>query len=421
MAKIQLNKPLYDTPDARRYARTEKATKDNETPTPARVGVFGRMGAFILDLILLNCVLMAVCYFAHEFIVNLGFSGRWFGFALGFFYFGVGYSYVTGGKTLGKLLMRIQVKGTDGALLSLPRAFLRAALVLWPFPIYIIVGWYADRCDMTPTIIGWRINIWTVAAALIASWGLGNAMFAALDPCGRALFDHMAKTVQIRLDSKPDMIAILMRNAREQNIDALRGRPLLSLLLIVIALPATVGWFLYRDQQYLNKVTPNERALLIEYRQAINIPGFRFAAAGNRPTKADANTSMTAEERNTSTTACMLVKRGKIDVGQLEKDKKAMDLPKIQAHYLSESLNRAIKTDPAAVNRLNIPPKLRFKAQFMELADLFFAWHAQEVFSVSSIEPIKIDLPETPTTATATLTTDTETLTTDTMTSAAGN
>jgi len=405
MAKIELNKPLFETEDSIRYQKSEEQTKATATPPMPRAGMFSRIGAFIIDILLLHCVLMSIALFGHEYLMKIGFATRWIGFLVGLFYFTVGYSFVTGGRTLGKVLLHLQLSDLEGMPLPLRHSFLRACLVMWPFALYILVGQYSDNSDMNPEIIGWRINIWIVAAGAILSWGLANLLFSALDQCGRSVFDYMSSCVQCNALSSGDEYRQFMKHVYEQKLsDPIMRRPLFALVFVTIAIPGLIGWILYRDQQRLESFPQQERDLLIEYRKSVNIPGFRFVSVSNRQPDSASDTTTTstsAADTETSVSAFTLVTRNKTDLKALESNPKVIALPKTMADSFSKGIARAMNNTEYkdAISTTSLPKKMKFRAGFMEMSDLFFAWNVQEVFAVSEI--VSLDYNTDSTTQTA--------------------
>ena len=405
MAQIQLNKPLYETEDSKRFEEAKKhSSSKQKTPLEPRPGMIGRIGAFIVDILLLHAVLMLAVTFAHDYVILLGYMGRWLGLAIGIAYLTIGYSSFAGGRTLGKALLRLHVCDTAGADTTLGRAFARALSVMWPFIVYNILGLYSETADMTPEIIGWKINVWTVGAGLVASWGLSNLLFSALDPCGRSLYDYLCGTAQFCDASEIPNQQGLFRRIADQNLSTPPASRLVwAVIVITLLIPTLVGVILYRHEQELAKATPEDRQLLIEYRTAVQIPGFRFAGAGGRDVESrDQNTTASASDDETSVAAFLMVTRTKADVAALQTSQRVMDLPATQAAYFERSLKHSLAARPApeaAKIRADLPTKMRFRIGFAELSDLFFAWNASEVFSLT--KPVEFHFEdETSTTST---------------------
>lgn len=95
------------------------------TDVPVVAGFWQRLGAFVLDVLLLGLVGAALGLFFTDELVHLGSWGRLLGFSVALAYFGLLDSKVTGGQTLGKRLFGIKVVSRTGAPLSLPKSFMR--------------------------------------------------------------------------------------------------------------------------------------------------------------------------------------------------------------------------------------------------------------------------------------------------------
>lgn len=88
-------------------------------------GFWARLGALLLDGLLLGAIgLLLGLFFAPQF-EQLGPWGRLLGFVIALAYFGTLNSKVRDGQTLGKSLLKIKVVDSQGAALSVPRAYLR--------------------------------------------------------------------------------------------------------------------------------------------------------------------------------------------------------------------------------------------------------------------------------------------------------
>src|SRR5689334_21089261 len=124
MSEVQLNKPLYKS------GGDGQAPNRPVMPRPARASMMPRMGAILLDILLLHFAYLLLIKLAPGVTVALGKAGPWLGLFVGWIYLSVCGSHITWGKSLGKLVMRLQVSDVNGPDLPLPRAALRAALLL---------------------------------------------------------------------------------------------------------------------------------------------------------------------------------------------------------------------------------------------------------------------------------------------------
>lgn len=88
-------------------------------------GFWRRLGAFLLDFLLLGLLGALIGALFFDQLLILGHWGRVLGFCIALAYFAPMNSVLGGGQTLGKRLLRLRVIGADGKLLSLPRSTLR--------------------------------------------------------------------------------------------------------------------------------------------------------------------------------------------------------------------------------------------------------------------------------------------------------
>ncbi|WP_158883736.1 RDD family protein [Rhodanobacter sp. L36] len=102
---------------------------------PARTiaGFWRRLGAFIIDLILLGIVGLVLGWMFFDPLARMGFYARLIGFAIALAYFGILNSRIGGGQTLAKRWLGVRVVDANDQLLSLPRSLLRYAVLGIPF------------------------------------------------------------------------------------------------------------------------------------------------------------------------------------------------------------------------------------------------------------------------------------------------
>lgn len=124
---------------------TEEATPANGSDTPtakvsapapaasAPAGFWRRLGAFLIDALLLGVVGMVVGAIFGDTLSQMGGYERIIGFALALAYAGFLNSALGGGRTLGKRALGLRVEHVDGGLLSVPRAMARQVVFSVPF------------------------------------------------------------------------------------------------------------------------------------------------------------------------------------------------------------------------------------------------------------------------------------------------
>ena len=96
-------------------------------------GFWQRIGAFVVDTIILGVVGLLLGLVFESVFVQMGSWGRLVGFIIALAYFAIGNSQITGGQTLGKKLLRIKVVNTQGTAISLGKSIFRYIILGVPF------------------------------------------------------------------------------------------------------------------------------------------------------------------------------------------------------------------------------------------------------------------------------------------------
>lgn len=96
-------------------------------------GFWGRVGAFVVDVLVLALVAGALFWLWPTQVVALGSAGRWVGFCIALLYFGLMNSRLGHGQTVGKRVMGLRVVGATGQPISVPRALARQTVLGLPF------------------------------------------------------------------------------------------------------------------------------------------------------------------------------------------------------------------------------------------------------------------------------------------------
>jgi uncharacterized RDD family membrane protein YckC len=97
--------------------------------TATLAGVWRRIGAFVIDMIVLGIIGILAGALLHDQFAALGAWGRLVGFIVTLAYFGVTESRLGGGQSLGMRVLGIRVVSRTGEALSAPAAFSRAAIL----------------------------------------------------------------------------------------------------------------------------------------------------------------------------------------------------------------------------------------------------------------------------------------------------
>jgi Predicted membrane protein/domain len=104
-----------------------------EVPDRKIAGFWRRLGAFVIDLILLGIAGMILGALFFDPLARMGAYARLIGFAIALAYFGLCNSRIGGGQTLGKRWLGVRVVDAHDQLLSLPRSLLRYTVLGIPF------------------------------------------------------------------------------------------------------------------------------------------------------------------------------------------------------------------------------------------------------------------------------------------------
>lgn len=99
-----------------------------EVPAPVIAGFWRRLGAFIIDVLLLGAIGIVLGLLFSTQFAALGAWGRAVGFIIATAYFGWSESRRGGGRSLGKKVMGLAVVTRTGAALSTPKSVARAAI-----------------------------------------------------------------------------------------------------------------------------------------------------------------------------------------------------------------------------------------------------------------------------------------------------
>lgn len=118
-----------------RIAMTSTSVSATTLDAPASpiAGFWQRIGACLVDGIILGIVGQIIAWSAYTWVVSLGTRGRLIGLAVMLPYLAVMNSSLCGGQTLGKRLLGIRVVNGDGDTLGLGMSLLRATLLCVPF------------------------------------------------------------------------------------------------------------------------------------------------------------------------------------------------------------------------------------------------------------------------------------------------
>ncbi|MGY5452842.1 RDD family protein [Agarivorans sp. MS3-6] len=98
-------------------------------------GFWRRIGALLIDSVILGVFGLILGWFLEDTFVQLGGWGRLIGFVISISYFGVMNSALVDGQTIGKIILNIMVVDSSGSTISLARSFLRYSFLAVPFSL----------------------------------------------------------------------------------------------------------------------------------------------------------------------------------------------------------------------------------------------------------------------------------------------
>jgi len=390
MAEIKLNKPLYKTDD--------EADFTPPIPRKPQSHLLGRGAALFLDIMLLHLIFAAVVRFVPEVSLALGWAAPWLGLALGFLYFGFGFSHITLGRTMGKLITRVQVADIAGPDLPLGRAFARAGLLLWPLPVQLVLRMIAENAaNQDPTNIYATLEVF--GTMLILGWVLGNALFAASDPFKRTVYDRLVNSIVINAELEAEPTAAYLADARQANQQPPLKRSITGLGLALTLTMAFATASAMSAMTELRDLPEDQR----ERARAMVIPGYGRAMPA-QPLSDPATT-------HTVAVAVHLRKRTPIDMDALKANPEtSATLDRIISNIVSEEYIEGLHKYASAVNLergkrgelpMQAPSKIHFELSYAEYADLFFARESHPVYTLSRV----FDIPTTATVSADDLTT----------------
>ena len=408
MKEIQLNKPLYSEKGARPAggATVKDGTPAGPPVREPRGSLFARFGALLVDLLLLHGAAMVAVKLVPSAVVTLGPAAPWAGFLVGLIYFAVGYGPSTGGRTLGKMVVRLRVADLSGPPLPASRAALRAALFLAPAALYLAAT-QIDEAQFRPDRLAVFPFFGLLGLALMVSWVLGNALFAMADPHGRSWIDRFTGSVNVTTDSPVEAQGTFVRSARE-DIDAVRLRKSRMYLGgTVITLLILAGFWLHLNKKMLTESPERMQAVWMARNTAFHVEGFLppYKIQDEAPRRDGKATS--SNDGQTSVVVYQYYARHPIDSAQLQtRDDVTSAVDRIAGwftdttKFLVEEQGR--EAEKARAEGKPVPAfqpltseRFRIRTSFAEYADLFWASNAHEVLSLERM----VDLSDAATTA----------------------
>ncbi len=125
--------------------------------------LFPRVGAFIIDGLIVIGVGFFLGLILSEYFVKLQHHGVWVGFIVTTIYLTLGNSILMDGKTFGKQFLSLQTVGIDGSVLLVSRAFFRTLILTAPFFLFNYLSAMSWIPDWLSTLMGNVLGILVIA------------------------------------------------------------------------------------------------------------------------------------------------------------------------------------------------------------------------------------------------------------------
>lgn len=162
---------------------------------PPASGFWRRVGAFVIDGLLLGIPAAILGFLLFDQLAALGAYGRLVGFAIALAYFGLMNSRLGGGQTMGKGWLGIRATTLDGQLMSVPRSLARYSVLGVPF---FLNGAQVPASVVTSTVGAHLLT-------LIVFGGLFSILYLLLfnRATRRSLHDYAVGSWVVRADAEP--------------------------------------------------------------------------------------------------------------------------------------------------------------------------------------------------------------------------
>jgi uncharacterized RDD family membrane protein YckC len=241
--------------------KSQPTEKDLEELDKPHRPFFRRLGAFIIDIILIGIIGQVLSVVFSSQLISLGDRGPFIGLLVLFLYFGFGNSKAFNGQTVGKSVMKIAVKRIDGQNLPISISMLRSLIYIVPF---IFNGWGLDLGK------GLIISIfWALIGAWLFSYIISLLIFTIGNwSSGRLIQDLLFKTKVDRLEIEPKPTT-----KREK-------------ILFIISTILFIGLLGFFTLNTNNAETPEDLRPISKFHQNIlnEFPGFKFGVNLNHVT-----------------------------------------------------------------------------------------------------------------------------------------
>jgi len=354
-----------------------------------------RIAAVLLDALGLYGALTLVIRILPEQIVRLGWAGPFIGLVIGWVYAAVCASHLCLGRSLGKLVMRIQLVEVAGGELPLGRAAARAAMLVVPLGLFIVSAYFAEKYYRPDDLVAvpW-IQVFAPIVAL--GWLAANCFHAVFDTHGRTVYDRLVGSVVINTDPDLELLPEFLRGAREPLTGSAARKSNLAFA-IVFGLALAMGSFnLAQFNGRIKAFTDEERTEILDTRRAYHVQGFGQPEAA--PPQGQVMTDTKSTGSLEAAEAAFLYKmRRTFDAEDVKANADAMTvLDRVVQGYLDAANRNPKAFQDRLFSYLNeenkkrilrgevptsAPRQMRLEVTFAQQADLFFARKSIPVLS----------------------------------------
>lgn len=364
-------------------------------PRQPRPYFLARIGAVVLDALLLHVILLCIIKMAPEITVRFGAAGPWVGFIFCYVYFVLGTSKYFLGRTLGKLITRIQVCHITGPDLSLKQAAIREGILFFPVPLLLIAREFAIQAGLEPDYSP-MITADGFGRMLVLGWFLGNMIFAGLDTFGRAFYDRLTGTIIINSEVDEELVNDYLEAARIENGKQFDKRAVGGLAVIMAFCLAYATSNFFRASKAEDKpITAGEEVTLQQIHKALYIPRFGIPVPMPAPLGKDTTT-----DTQTIVNGFQYLSRNPLSVEELKANPETKNaLDKVVNYTMSPAFQENLRD---YLNKMNLdrikrgeettgtlPTKIFFEVQFAEFSDLLLADFARPIYT----EKKTVDIP----------------------------
>ena len=159
-----------------------------------------RIGAFLIDFIILGIFGFILGIIFEDFFVSLGQQGLLFGLLITLIYFSIGNSKISNGQTIGKKIVNIKTIDSNGNAISVQKSLARAIVLFTP---YFLINYPIPGVDEITAINAFKETI--LISALIGI----IVLFVANKSTRQSLHDLLLGTLVVNIKENEDPAEIL--------------------------------------------------------------------------------------------------------------------------------------------------------------------------------------------------------------------